>query len=56
MLDKQDLKLNLIYKASRDGFKALDFHSKCDEKGPTICLIKSNLGKTFGGYSALSWN
>jgi hypothetical protein len=25
-------KWNLIYKASQDGFKSSDFHSKCDDK------------------------
>jgi hypothetical protein len=24
--------------------------------GPTICVIKSHLGKTFGGYTNLDWN
>jgi BTB/POZ domain-containing protein KCTD9 len=56
MLNKSELKLNLIYKASRDGFKSTDFHSKCDFKGPTISLIQSEHGKTFGGYTNLNWS
>jgi hypothetical protein len=46
----------LIYKAGRDGFKAEDFHSRCDNKGPTITVIKSVNGKTFGGFTNLNWH
>jgi BTB/POZ domain-containing protein KCTD9 len=55
-MNKVELKLNLIYKAKRDGFTPGDFHSRCDNKGPTICVIKSEHGKTFGGFTNLSWN
>ncbi len=48
--------MNLIYRASRDGFKGNDFHDRCDNKGPTLCLIKSEFNKTFGGYTNLNWN
>ena len=34
----------LIYRATRDGFKAKDFHDKCDEKGPTLTIIKTTTG------------
>jgi hypothetical protein len=50
------LNLSLLYKATRDGFKAHDFHSLCDNQSPTICLIKSSLNKTFGGYAHPSWH
>ena len=43
---------SLIYRASKDGFKALDFHSKCDYKSNTITIIKNNLNFIFGGYMA----
>ncbi|CAF1023986.1 unnamed protein product [Didymodactylos carnosus] len=46
----------LIYKATRDGFKTNNFHSKCDGKGPTMVLIQSkNGGHLFGGYTAAPW-
>ncbi len=32
------------------------FHSKCDNKGPTLIIIKSSKGKRFGGYNPLSWD
>jgi hypothetical protein len=56
MLNNSDLKLNLIYRATRDGFRCKDFHDNCHYKGPTICVIKSEFGKTFGGYTNLSWH
>ncbi|CDW81360.1 tldc domain-containing protein [Stylonychia lemnae] len=45
----------LLYRATRDGFKAQDFHSSCDNKGPTISFIKSQHNQIFGGYTSLSW-
>jgi hypothetical protein len=52
----QEQKLNFIYKASSDGFTALDFHSRCDNKPNLICLVKSDKDRTFGGYSPLAFN
>jgi TLD len=40
----------------RDGFKAQDFHTHCDNKGPTITIIRSHpKNYLFGGYSSLPW-
>ena len=46
----------LIYRATTDGFAATTFHSKCDNKGPNISIIKSESGYIFGGYTSLSWD
>ena len=45
----------LCWKASRDdNWDSNHFHSSCDEKGPTITIVK--VGKyIFGGYTSLSW-
>ena len=48
-------KWNLIYRASRDGFEASSFHSKCDNKPNTLVIIKSENGNVFGGYTEQSW-
>ena len=40
----------LLFRASRDGFAASVFHSKCDHKGPTITVVKSG-GSIFGGFT-----
>lgn len=40
----------------RDGFGAAEFHSKCDDKGPTLAIIRSHPHNyQFGGYNPLSW-
>ncbi len=46
----------LLYRATRDGFTGQAFHSKCDGKGNTITIIKSNLNNVFGGYASSAWN
>ena len=44
----------LCWRASRDGWNANTFHYLCDEKGPTITIIR--VGKyIFGGYTSLPW-
>jgi hypothetical protein len=37
------------------GFEATKFHSLCDNKGPTLSIIKTTSGHTFGGYTKASW-
>ena len=44
----------LIYRGSRDGFGANDFHRLCDNKGKTLVLIKNTSGHVFGGF-AVPW-
>ena len=46
---------NLVYRASEDGDKASDFHSKCDKIGPNITLIKTKKGYVFGGFTFKNW-
>lgn len=45
----------MIYRASKDGFHAKNFHWKCDGKGPTFCLIKSKTGIISGAYTPIKW-
>ena len=44
----------LLYRASRDGFRAATFHARCDDKGPTVTIVKSG-NNIFGGFTELSW-
>ena len=44
----------LLYRASRDGWGASNFHSFCDNKGPTVTVIKSG-NYIFGGYTEHEW-
>ena len=46
----------LLYRATRDGFAAQTFHTRCDGKTNTITIIKNNLNCVFGGYASASWN
>ena len=45
----------LLYKATIDGEASSVFHSKCDEKGATITVVKVLNGSKCGGYTPLSW-
>ncbi len=38
------------------GFEASKFHSLCDNKGPTLSIIKTTQGHTFGGFTKTSWD
>ena len=44
----------LLFRASRDGFAAKTFHSKCDLKGPTVTIVKCD-NNVFGGFTENSW-
>ena len=47
---------NLIFKASRDGFKAEDFHKKCDWIRNTVTFVLTTAGNIFGGFTDVSWD
>ncbi len=51
--DGSDGEMRLLYRSSRDGI--MFFHSKCDNKGPTIVVIQTSDGGVFGGYTNESW-
>ena len=48
---KNEIKLNLIYRASRDGDSPQNYHNKCDGKKNTIFIIQTDKGCKFGGYT-----
>ena len=57
LLKRKDLngrKWSLLYRGSRDGFRASDFHSRCDDKPNTLTIVKST-GNIFGGYASAQW-
>jgi hypothetical protein len=50
-------KLTLLYRGSLHGYKASDFHSKCDDISKTLTLIKAAAsGNIFGGYTEATWD
>jgi hypothetical protein len=50
------LTLNLLYSGSINGWSPYRFHELCDEKGPTIIIMKSKAGRVFGGFAMQSWD
>ncbi len=46
----------LQYRATRDGFSAKKFHSKCETVANTLTIIKSEHGNIFGGFTEKAWN
>ena len=53
-LPPQDGKWKLLFRASQDGFTAQAFHGRCDNKGPTVTIVKSG-NNIFGGFTENSW-
>jgi hypothetical protein len=51
-----NLKWKLLYRASVDGFRAADFHRKCDNNANTLTIIKTTENYVFGGYTKATWN
>ena len=51
-----DYKWKLLYRASEHDYTAKSFHEYCDDKGPTLIIIKSSGGWIFGGYTTQSWS
>lgn len=56
LCDFENQKWKLIYRASRDGFRAEDFHLKCNDHFNTLTLIKAKNCALFGGYASRAWS
>ena len=54
-INKNQIKSELIFKMSECGSNWEKFHEKCDNKGPTLVLIKTTKNKIFGGFTPLDW-
>lgn len=55
-LSKNVKNYNLIFKASKDGYKGEDFHKKCDKIKNTLIIILTKNGRRFGGFTDLTWD
>ena len=51
LLNFRPLNATLVYRGSDHGWKFIDFHSRCDYKGPTISLFKVKDGDCIGGFT-----
>jgi hypothetical protein len=48
-------RFTLLWRGSRDGFGARDFHGRCDGRAPTLTLIEDTGGSIFGGFTPVEW-
>lgn len=48
-------RLELIYRGSTHGWNRTNFHSRVDNKGPTVSLVLSSKNKLSAGYTSVSW-
>ncbi len=50
-------KWSLLYRGTRDGFAAANFHSKCDAHKNTLTIIKAHrTSYIFGGFTSSDWD
>jgi hypothetical protein len=45
----------LLWRGSRDGFRARDFHRRCDGHANTLTVILDTEGNIFGGFTPVAW-
>ena len=55
-LNKKIKNYELIFQASKDGFKSKDFHNKCDYKSNTVTFILTKERMIIGGFTDVSWD
>ena len=51
----ENKELICAYKASRDGWSAIDFHKAVDGRGSGLVAALSRSGAVFGGFNPLGW-
>jgi uncharacterized coiled-coil protein SlyX len=56
LLDEFRMKcFNLLWRGSRDGFTAEEFHRRCDGRANTLTVILDTDGSVFGGFTPVEW-
>ena len=45
----------MIFRASEYDFRASEFHKHCDNIKNTLVLIRTEFGKTLGGFTCTPW-
>jgi hypothetical protein len=55
IIKSDKINIDLIYRATRDGDKAKDFHLKCDKCKNNLVIIRTKTGLKFGGFTRESW-
>jgi hypothetical protein len=46
----------LLWRGTRDGFHAHDFHYRCDVQADTVTVIADSGGFIFGGFTPVAWD
>jgi hypothetical protein len=54
--DFKEKQFTLLWRGSRDGFAAHDFHSRCDGHAKTLTVILDTKGNIFGGFTPVEWD
>ena len=47
--------VTLLFDSTQDGFNQNTFHSKCNQKGPTVSIARMADGTVCGGYTERAW-
>jgi hypothetical protein len=53
--DFEEKNWTLLYRGSRHGFGASQFHEKCDNEKNILILIETTKGFIFGGFTPIAW-
>jgi hypothetical protein len=48
-------RFSLLWRGSRDGFEAQEFHRRCDGRANTLTVILDTKGNIFGGFTPVEW-
>jgi hypothetical protein len=54
--DFKEKRFTLLWRGSRDRFRARDFHSRCDGHANTLTVILDTNGNIFGGFTPVEWD
>jgi hypothetical protein len=47
--------MELLWRGSRDSFRASEFHRRCDGHSNTLSVILDSDGNIFGGFTPMEW-
>ena len=53
--EDSEIKYTLLFSTKINGDNSSTFHLLCDDKFPTLTLIKTKTGFRFGGYTTMPW-
>lgn len=48
--------IQLLFRASKDGYSSKSFHQNCDGYSNTITILKSDKNRVMGGFTSIAWS